>query len=72
VLKFWNINIKTLTTQCQYVKGNFDIPTFVQLGFNETDTFKSSSILIYRDTEHIIYTQMDRHDAAANEFNNLK
>ncbi len=29
----------------------------MQLGFNEAETFKSSLILIYEDTEQSIYTQ---------------
>ncbi len=37
----------------------------MQLGFtNEADTFKSSSVLIYQDTEQSIYTQIKLHDAA--------
>ncbi len=36
-------------TKCQTI--------FVQLGFNEADTLKSSSILIYSHSERGIYTQ---------------
>jgi hypothetical protein len=33
------------------------------LGFNEADTHKSSSILIYSHSEQNIYTQEDCHEA---------
>jgi hypothetical protein len=36
----------------------FHIPCFLQLGLNEADTIKSSSILIYSNTEQRIYTQI--------------
>ena len=40
------------------------IPTFVQLGLNETDTLESSSVLIYPHSMQSIYTQIGWHDAA--------
>ncbi len=35
----------------------------VQLGFNEADTFKSSSMLIYYDTNKVIIHKMRWNDA---------
>jgi hypothetical protein len=40
---------------------------FVQLGLNEADTLKSSSILIYYWSEQCLYTQNDWHDAVVNK-----
>ena len=37
--------------------ANVIIKIFMQLGFNEADTLKSSSILIYSTSEQSIYTQ---------------
>jgi hypothetical protein len=36
---------------------------FVQMGLNEADTTKSSSILIYYQSEQGLYTQRGWHDA---------
>jgi hypothetical protein len=36
---------------------------FAQLGFNEADTLKSSSILIYYWPEQGVFTQCEWHDA---------
>ncbi len=38
-------------------KQKFSKQIFVQLGLNDADTLKSSSILIYSNTEQSIYTQ---------------
>ncbi len=42
--------------KCQF-RTYFVFPSFVQLGFNESDKIKSRSILIYSNSEHSIYTQ---------------
>ncbi len=39
------------------------LTSFVQLGLNEADTLKSSSILIYSTSDQIIYTQNGWHKA---------
>jgi hypothetical protein len=41
------------------------IGSFMQLGLNEADTLKSSSILIYSHQEQIVYTHSEWHDATA-------
>ncbi len=46
-----------LVTVVNIIPDDRSIAIFIQLGFNETDRLKSSSILIYDDTKESTYTQ---------------
>ncbi len=46
-----------LVTDVNVIPCDISIAIFIQLGFNETDTLKSSLILIYYDTKQSIYKQ---------------
>ncbi len=54
---------QVFNSRCDNSRLCHAITNFVQLGFNEADPLKSSSILIYSHSELSIYTQSEWHDA---------